>query len=393
MSAPATARQGTDPKVVPLRLPELGDGQPGAGFIRRAVTLTLGTIATLAAAAVILSFLIKIDITVKSAGVLEPVKVWPVRAQAAAPVRQVLVSGGDTVAPGQVVVRLDALALETQLAQLRAQFRQAEIARDRAAAETPLEQRQQAERLSSARADLNTARANLLRTMVEHGFGTNVDSMLAVHRPGRHVMLDEAAGRVRSAEAQIRLSSAEGDKLDLRGYDRQSAQADMDRLSAQIRETEERIARTTLAAPSAGVVLTDQLEKLTGSYVREGDMLLEIGDLGDWRVTMMVPERDITKVRVGDLVRLEVQAFGQREREQMDGRVVHVASEASSPAGGEAPAGPGMFRVIASLDPAQVEAVDLERFRRGYSVRANVVTRSGRVAWLAWDWAMEKLKP
>ncbi|HZG44542.1 MAG TPA: hypothetical protein VEY93_16440, partial [Longimicrobium sp.] len=81
--------------VIPLRLPELrDDGQPGAGFVKRAVSYTLGFIGLLLVGGVLVSMFVTMDITVKTVGVLEPVQLWPVRAQAGGVVRQVLVKSG-----------------------------------------------------------------------------------------------------------------------------------------------------------------------------------------------------------------------------------------------------------------------------------------------------------
>lgn len=391
--------------VIPLRLPHLGDeGQPGGRFVKRAVSVTLGVIALLVLGGIVVSMLVSMDVTVKSAGVLEPVNIWPIRTQAAGPVRDVLVQSGDTVVAGDTVIRLDALALETQLAQLEAQHNAAQIDRDRSLAGTPMERRQQQERRDAAQARLTRARAVLMQRMVEHGFGTNMDSLLTSWRPGGHVMLDQAVGDVRAAEADIRLNSTETDMLSLRGFDEQRAATEMARLQAQIRETRERINRMTITAPSGGVVLTEQLERLAGSYVREGETLMEVGELGEWRVTMLVPERDVHKINLGDRVRLEVQAFDQRDRRQLEGRVAHVSAEpfgapggsTSGSAGGTQQAAPsatasGLYRVVASLDRGQLQRGEVDRFRRGYSVQANVVTRSGRIAALAWAYIMEKL--
>ena len=390
----------TTEKVIPLRLPELGDeGQPGGRFVKRAVSVTLGVIASVVAIGLVVAMVVKMDVTVKTAGVLEPVSVWPIRAQSSGSVREVLVQSGDTVQADSVVIRLDVLALETQLAQLEAQYRAAEIERNRSAASAPLEMRQQSQRLDGARARLGTARASLLQRMVEHGFGTNVDSLLQVYRPGQHVALDQAIGEVRGAEAEIRLNGTETDMLSLRSYEQQKAATEMDRLGAQIREARERIARSTIRAPSAGVVLTDRLDRLRGSFVQEGQTLLEVGETGEWRVTLLIPERDVNKISLGDPVRVEVQAFDQKERGQLEARVSFVASEPvgsgaeaaqGAPAAASA-AGPGVYRVVATLAPGQADRAALDRFRRGYSVTANVVTRSGRIAELAWGYLMERL--
>lgn len=395
----------TATNVIPLRLPHLNDEeQPGGRFVKRAVSAVLGVIALVVLLGVVISLLVSMDVTVKSAGVLEPVNVWPVRAQAAGTIREVLVQSGDTIKAGDVVLRLDALALETQLAQLEAQHSASRIDRDRSQAGTPLELQQQQERRSGAQARLTRARAVLMQRMVEHGFGTNTDSLLTAWRPGGHVMLDQAIGDVRAAEAEIRLNSTETDMLSLRGFDERRADTEMARLQAQIREVRERIARATITAPSGGVVLTEQLERLPGAYVREGETLMEVGEVGEWRVTMLVSESNVHKISVGDRVRLEVQAFGQRDRRQLEGRVSHVSAEpfgAPGGGGGDASAGtvaaartstaPGLYRVVASLDRGQVQREELDRFRRGYSVQANVVTKSGRIAQLMWDYLMKKL--
>lgn len=388
------------PEVIPLRLPHLGDdGQPGGRFVKRAVSVTLGVIALVFLGAIVVSMLVSMDVTVKSAGVLEPVNVWPVRSEAAGPIREVLVQSGDTVKAGDVVIRLDVLALETQLAQLQAQHSAAQIDRDRSLAGTPMERRQQQERRDAAQARLTRARAILVQRMVEHGFGTNMDSLLTAWRPGGHVMLDQAVGDVRAAEADMRLNGTETEMLALRGFDERRADTEMTRLQAQMREVRERISRATITAPADGVVLTEQLERLAGSYVREGETLLEIGEVGEWRVTMLVPERDVHKIEVGDRVRLEVQAFDQRDRRQLEGRVTHASAEPFGAPGGDAaataaaarPSGPGLYRVVATLDRGQVQRDELDRFRRGYSVQANVVTRSGKIAGLVWAYLMEKL--
>src|SRR6185436_16776971 len=101
-----------DRGVIPLRLPELPhEGQPGASFVRRAVGFTLLTIAGLAVLGVLVGSLVKMDVTVKAAGILEPRRIYPVRSMAGGAVRDVLVQTGDTVRAGQVLVRLDTVEL------------------------------------------------------------------------------------------------------------------------------------------------------------------------------------------------------------------------------------------------------------------------------------------
>jgi len=382
--------------VIPLRLPDLGEeGQPGARFVKRAVGLTLGVLALLVVAGFIAASLISMDVTVKANGILEPVKVHPVRAQESGPVFEVLVRTGDTVRANAPLARLDTLALAATVSQLEAQYRAADIDQRRSGASDPLERQRLTERASQAQARLVSARAVLQQRMVEYDLGQNVDSLLRVYRPGRHVTLDQAVGDVRAAEAEIRLSGSEADLLQLNSYDRAKLGTQMDQLRSQITAARERMSRMELRAPIDGVVLTEQLERLPGAYVREGDQILEVASLGGWRAQLTVTERDVHKIKVGDRVEVEVQAFDQNEREQIHGQVSYVSPEPLTSAAGPggAPAGPvpGMYRVIASLDEAQIREVGYDQFKRGYSVRGNVITRSGKILTLLWNYISEKL--
>jgi len=391
-----------DRGVIPLRLPDLPhEGQPGASFVRRAVGFTLLTIVSLAAAGLIVASVVKMDVTVKAAGVLEPIRINPVRAMEGGSVREVLVRTGDTVHAGQVLVRLDTVALASSLAQLEAQYHAADIDRRRSATADPLEREQNRERAAQSRARLSAALATLRQRMVEYDLGTNADSLLAVHVPGRHVTIDQAVGEVRSAQAEIRSFGAEGGLQELSRFDREKLGAQMDQLAAQIAATRERLSRLTIRAPTNGVVLTEQMERLPGAFVREGEQLVELGDENEWRVLLSVGERDVHKINLGDSVKVDLLAFDESDREQLRGKVSYVAPEplaaqAAAGAGGAAPgalppAGAGGYRVIATLDRAQLEKMGLDRFRRGYSVQGYVITRSGRIITLLWNYLTEKL--
>lgn len=392
----------TQPRpVLQLRLPEMGeDRAPGARLVRRTVTLTLATLAVLAVAAVAVASLVSMKVTVKAAGVLEPVRTWPVRAREAGTVGEVLVSTGDRVRAGQTVARLDALQLETSLAELRSQLRAAELDERRAATAAPVEERQQSERLAQASARVVTARATLLQRMVEYDLGRDVDSLLGAYRPGAHVAVDLAVAELRSAEAEVRVSAAQREILGLGRFDRERKHAERDQLVARIRAAEERLARLALRAPTGGVVLTDQIERLPGAYVREGDLLLEVADLDAWRVNLYVGERDVQRIRVGDSVRVRVQAFGAERRDDLRGSVGYVSPEplgsggagtAPAATGAPAQAGAGTYRVVVDLDQRQLAAAGIHRFRRGYTVEGQVVTRSGRIIVLARDYLQDRI--
>jgi multidrug resistance efflux pump len=402
MSMPSPSPQADRERgVIPLRLPELPhEGQPGASFVKRAVGLTLATIGTLAVAGTLVACLVKMDVTVKAAGVLEPIRIYPVRSMEGGAVRAVLVQTGDTVRAGQVLVRLDTVALSSSLAQLEAQYHAADIDRRRSATADPLQREQSAERSAQSRSRVSSALATLRQRMVEYDLGTNVDSLLAAYVPGRHVAIDQAVGEVKGAQADLRLNGAEGSLQELSRFDREKLGTQMEQLAAQIAATRERLARLVIRAPTDGVVLTEQMERLPGAFVREGEQIVELADLHDWRVLLSVSERDVHKIELGDSVKIDLLAFDESEREQLRGSVAYVAPEplsaqsgASVGSSGAAPAASagGGYRVIAALDRPQLERMGITRFRRGYTVQGFVVTRSGRIITLLWNYLTEKL--
>jgi multidrug resistance efflux pump len=386
--------------VLRLELPTLNDeGNPGAGFVKRAVSLTLGTLAGLTVISIAAASLISIHVTVKAPGSMEPVRIWPVRALEPGTVHRVMVATGDTVAKGAVLLQLDPLQLASSLDQLQSQLRATEIDAERATSQAPVEERQNAEKLAQAQAHLVTARANLRQRMVENSIGSNVDSLLAAYRVGQHVAIDLAVAEVRAAESELRMGATSRDVLALERFDRQKKQVEADELAAQIRSTRERLARLNVVAPTRGVVMTEQIEKLPGSYVQTGEQLLEVADLDAWRVNLYVRERDVHRIAVGDSVMVEVQAFNAEEDERLRGSVAYVSPEPmaaqssqGAAAAGQVPQTGGLYRVVAQLDQKQMDRIGITKFRRGYTVQGQIVTRQGRVIVLVWDYVFDKLK-
>lgn len=378
-------------------LPELGGGRSvGGRFIRRAVSITLGLVALLFGTALVVAFTVRVDDAVKAKGVLEPGRVWPVRTVEAGSIREILVQTGDTVARGETVARLDPLLLRSALAELEAKHRTGSIELRKGAADVPLQERQHAELLAQADARLVTARAMLRQRMVENDMGSDVDSLLGNYPVGTHIVLDLAVAEVRSAEAERRLVRERTNALQLSRYERETGIVALEQLEAQIRTVRERLDRLDVPAPASGMVLTEQIERLHGASVREGEVLMEVAEPNQWRLVLYVREGDVHKVRMGDSVKAGIQAFPMDERDQLFGSVVHVATDPTSRDAAALdsvgrPRG-GTYRVIAALDPEQVARIGASKFRRGYSVEGRIITRSGQIVELLWDYLQERFE-
>lgn len=399
-ASPAAAH----PAATVLRLPELDErGIPGARLVRRVVVLTLGAAVALIVVIAAAVSLLTMEVTVQGTGTLEPARVWPVRAQVAGTVAEVLVAGGDTVRAGQALVRLDTLGAALALTQLEAQAAGQRVERERLTRATPIERRQAEVALGQATARVLGARAALRQRLAEFSLGGDVDSVLASHRWGTHVALDGAVADHEAAQGEVAGAQAQLARAALSPLDAVKQAFDERRLAAQVAEQRAALARGVMAAPAAGVVLTDQTERLQGAAVRAGETVLEVADVGTWRATLAVRERDVHRVRAGDRATVEIPALAALRDEPVRAWVVRVAAEpvgVVGPVGGDrappaaAPGapGPGTYRVVLALDRVQVDSLGLDVVRRGYGVRARIVTRRVRAVVLVREWLRDRVR-
>ena len=100
-------------------------------------------------------------------------------------------------------------------------------------------------------------------------------------------------------------------------------------------------------------MLTDGLERLSGKVLQEGEGLLEIGGDDDWRAELLVPERDVSRIRVGDDVQVELKAFGRVNAPEIRGKVLTVGAE---PAPDASQAANRMFPVVVRMDREDLES-------------------------------------
>ena len=82
---------------------------------------------------------------------------------------------------------------------------------------------------------------------------------------------------------------------------------------AQLALVEEQLARTALAAPFDGVIVSGDLSQKLGAPVERGQVLFEVAPLEDYRVVLHVDERDIAHVAEGQSGELTVTSMpGER---------------------------------------------------------------------------------
>jgi len=237
-----------------------------------------------------------------------PVTVLPeqnadVRAQVDGFVEAILVDEGDTVQAGDLFARLSNPATvaelrktEASIEDTRAQLKKAEGG--------PAPEEVTLNQVSVARVEDRFRSAQENATRLTHLFETG------------------AATRQELQAAQDQLTAAQHDRDDARGRlamlyarirpeDLQSARAKLTALEHQQRFLAGEVRAMTVVSPADGIVATPsrQLREMRGQLVTQGALLAKVYDFSTVRAQLIVSEKDIADVRVGQPVALRARAY------------------------------------------------------------------------------------
>lgn len=208
--------------------------------------------------------------TINAPGEIEPETRVEISAQVSARIVELPFDEGDSVKPGDVVVRLDDRDLTAALDAARSQ-----MLAERA-------------RLIGAEAELSEARADLSR-----------QSALFETKDTSQATLDTAQARLRRAESSIEQI----------GHSIAIAEA-------RIRQAEKDLDSTVIRSPIAGVVTRLQAEVgelvVVGTLNSPGSVILEIADLSRMIVKARIDEANVSLVHAGQPATVYLNAFPDR---------------------------------------------------------------------------------
>ncbi len=129
-----------------------------------------------------------------------------------------------------------------------------------------------------------------------------------------------------------------GDRAQVRILDAQLNQAE-----TQLALLDEQLARTKLKAPFDGIVVSGDLSQSLGVPVTRGDMLFQVAPLNRYRVILVVDERDLSQVAVGQTGRLTLAGLTDESFAMEISKITPVSS---------AQEGRNIFKVEAALSEA-----------------------------------------
>lgn len=285
------------------------------------------------------------------------------------------VQAGDSVQAGAPLVQLDATEVlaelrEAQVAQIRAREALDDLLHWSSSAEVAGAQRQ----LAAGRGQVETAQSRLAetRTLFDKGIVARADVEAAQSE------LANANTQWQSAQDSLSSALRKGSADQLR-----IARLEFQLRSARAEMIQARLARATVTAPQAGVVLAPPADATSGSAPREfeagsfvttREALMTIGDTSMFMVRAQLDGFDAVRVSPGMPVEV---TLGTDEGTPMGGALQRVSAQARRDAGSGGN-GPPMFDIQVLI--REVAPERRARLRLGMTVRLRMVVEPKAMA-------------
>jgi len=217
-------------------------------------------------------------------------------------IAEILVKEGDRVEANQPLARLDNRQQANAVVQAEANLRaaQANLAK--------LQAGPQAESVTMAEAAVEIAQANLDKVTKDAQDPTMINSETTVAKT-------VADAELRRAQAELELL-----RSGTRTEDLESAQAQVDGAKAEVQADQLALEATELRAPFAGTIASVNFEQ--GEYVAADDVVTTLSDFDGWQIASNdLDELSVVNVQVGDDVMI---AFDAIPDLKLTGKVTHI---------------------------------------------------------------------
>ncbi len=277
-------------------------------------------------------------------GTTQPVQTVALRSQVEGQLLQLTVDVGDRVSKGQLLAQLDDSLLQAEVGKAQAELAALNSEVVRAEGE-----------VQAALAEVESAKVRLEQAK------TDADRLQKLYEEGAIALQEVELARTEYRTAQYSLSSAQS-QVNVR---RSAVEAVKGRVIAQqalIQQEQARLSYTRLHSPITGYVL--QRVTQTGNLVQPGGEILRLGDFTQVKVVVPVSELDLAKIRLGQSVRVRLDAF---PRDSLVGRVNNI-SPAADPTSRQVP-----IEVILANPQQKISSGLLARVSFGQSSGQSVV--------------------
>lgn len=365
------------------RAPLMSDG---SRLPARFLQIILAAALLLAAAVLFLASRTTLDVTARGPATLRPASRIDVRSTQSGLVRSVGVVAGESVRKGDLLVELDSAEWLNQRRLLEAEVELNASRKLERIAAFEEDRRRLADDYRRIDVERRQAALQLLRTRTEY------ESYFA--RDGRSAdaagaLLPVRLASLRVDQSQTALDAISSRLLDRRSLGRQLATFDRleRKLGLELDQVDRRLSKCRILSPAAGLVATREPERLVGTYVREGEAVLQLVGQGAWKADVLVGESDIARVRVGQRVRLLLNAFPHLRYSDFEGTVTGVPALPV-----DASAGSPLYAVRVDVEELRVEeGPDVLLPSAGMAGEARIILERGNLLRIAWSKLLRSL--
>ena len=178
-----------------------------------------------------------------------------------------------------------------------------------------------------------------LQVLVEEGDVVRAGQVLVrIDADRARLNLAQADVQVKKLEANFRRASELVKQQMVSVGDHDQLRFDLENARAMLRMAQLELSYTNVTAPISGVVASRSIKP--GNFVQINTPIIRIVDNSRLEATLNVPERDLTTLRAGLPVRMQVDALAGKTFEGVVDRIAPVVD-----------AGSGTFRVVCAFDP------------------------------------------
>ncbi len=282
-----------------------------------------------------------LEAIVSASGKIQPERLVNISSDTMGRVTRLAVEEGQRVEQGQFLLQIDPEAAQSAVQMGTAGLRGAR------------------ESLNTAGVGVETARANL---------GLAVRNAERTRDLARSSLVSQEALDRAETEVTVRQSELEARETEVKVQAQRLAQE-----TANLRSAQHVLSKVTIDAPMTGVITRLSIEEgetvVVGTMNNAGTILMTIADLSVIQAQIAVDETDIVDVRLGQIARVSIDAFPDRE---FTGTVTKIGSSATQPANGVAAAGADQRGVTFEVEVTLEE--DIPGVRPDFSCTADITT-------------------
>jgi RND family efflux transporter MFP subunit len=267
-----------------------------------------------------------LEVILTYTGDILPNRQTPLFAKSSGYLRSIRVDKGQFVKAGQLLVEVEPTEMENALDQARAALATSQAGLQ--VARTNLE---------SARASLLNQQANLIKAQAVLANDQRQADRLAElfskglvaaqDRDNARTIFESSQAALKAQEAQVQAARAQIDTSDSQV---KLAEAQVEQQRSAIRMAQMRVDDTRITAPFSGYISQKNLDvgaavsNQAAATSNASVAILTLQDINPVKVQLEVPEREVARVKVGNPVRLTVDAYPDGRFQGSVARIVHA---------------------------------------------------------------------